>query len=97
MSPPWYLDTQGCKGLRNRQGYILAWVLKMARVYPSVGEGGIRRLVGRVDQTFLFSLHSIGKQPPEAVCSQKVPPFHPPIQVPSLGSGPSDNSRGQVY
>lgn len=55
------------------------------------------RLLGRVEQTSLFSLHSVGKQPQEPVYSRKVPLFHPPIQVPSLGSGPSDNSRDQVY
>lgn len=59
MSRPCYLDTQGCEGLRKRQECTLAWVLKMGRVHPSVGEGGMRvRLVGRVDQTsFLFAFY----------------------------------------
>lgn len=45
----------------------------------------------------VFPLHSTGKQPQEPVCSQKLQTFLPPIQVPSLGSGPSDNSGSQVY
>lgn len=56
MFLPCYLDTQGYEGLRNRQECTLAWVLKMARVHPSVIEGGMRvRLVGRVDQTSFLS------------------------------------------
>lgn len=69
----------------------------MAGVYPGVSEGGVREAGWMSGPGLVFPLHSTGKQPQEPVCSQKLQTFLPPIQVSSLGSGPSDNSRSQVY